>query len=400
MRHHNADSQRDFVEFAWTIIVAGGSGLRFGGRKQFADLAGRSVLQRSVDAALQVSQGLVIVVPDDAVSETIVEACDCVVRVVAGGRSRAESVRAGLAAIDADAQIVLVHDAARPLASPELFERVTAAVASGAVGVVPGVSVADTIRNTDGVVLDRSTLLAVQTPQGFDVATLRKAHAQNGEATDDATLVEALGHDIVVVEGEATNDKLTEPTDLITAAHLVTHLSGDAMTQAQTPFPAIRVGQGFDIHPFSTDPDRVLVLGGVTFDGATGLAGHSDADVIAHAVTDALLGAAGLGDIGSHFPDTDPALAGADSIELLRSAAASVRQAGWEPNNADCSVVLDTPKLAPKREEMQQLLSDALGAPVTVKGKRSEGVGSLGRGEGIACWATALISKVEHPGGE
>lgn len=156
--------------------------------------------------------------------------------------------------------------------------------------------------------------------------------------------------------------------------------------------PSIRVGQGFDIHPFSTDPDRKMVLGGVTFDEASpGLAGHSDADVIAHAVTDAILGAAGLGDIGSHFPDTDPALAGADSIELLRSAAASVRAAGWTPQNADCSVVLDAPKLAPHREEMQERLSNALGAPVTVKGKRPEGIGALGRNEGIACWATAIV---------
>lgn len=156
--------------------------------------------------------------------------------------------------------------------------------------------------------------------------------------------------------------------------------------------PRIRVGQGFDIHPFSNDPDRPMTLGGVVFDGP-GLVGHSDADVIAHAVTDAILGAAGLGDIGSHFPDTDPALAGADSIELLRSAAASVREAGWEPQNADCSVVLDAPKLAPRREEMQERLTEALGAPVTVKGKRPEGIGALGRHEGIACWAVALVSQ-------
>jgi 2-C-methyl-D-erythritol 2,4-cyclodiphosphate synthase len=158
--------------------------------------------------------------------------------------------------------------------------------------------------------------------------------------------------------------------------------------------PAIRVGQGFDIHPFSTDQDRPMILGGVVFaDAGPGLAGHSDADVVAHAVTDAILGAAGLGDIGSHFPDTDPALAGADSIELLRSAANSVRAAGWSPQNADCSVVLDAPKIAPHRDEMQQRLSDALGAPVTVKGKRPEGIGSLGRHEGIACWAVALVSQ-------
>lgn len=154
----------------------------------------------------------------------------------------------------------------------------------------------------------------------------------------------------------------------------------------------VRVGQGFDIHPFSDDPARRLVLGGVVFDGERGLAGHSDADAIAHAVTDALLGAAGLGDIGQHFPDTDPALEGADSISLLRQAVADVRAAGWEPGNVDCTVVLEAPKLAGRRDEVQRRLSDAVGAPVTVKGKRAEGLGALGRREGIACFAVALVT--------
>lgn len=158
----------------------------------------------------------------------------------------------------------------------------------------------------------------------------------------------------------------------------------------------VRVGQGFDVHPFSDDPDRPMMLGGVHFPGERALAGHSDADVVAHAVTDALLGAAGLGDIGQHFPDTDPALAGADSLDLLRRAVADVRAAGWEPGNVDCSVVLDAPKLAPRREEIQAALSDAVGAPVTVKGKRPEGLGAIGRGEGIACFAVAIISR-EQP---
>lgn len=153
----------------------------------------------------------------------------------------------------------------------------------------------------------------------------------------------------------------------------------------------VRIGQGFDLHPFSDDPDRALVLGGVRFDGARGLAGHSDADVVAHAVTDALLGAAGLGDIGQHFPDTDPRWAGADSLELLRHAVGEVRAAGYAPVNVDCTVVLDAPKLAPRREEVQARLSDAVGAPVTVKGKRTEGIGALGRGEGVACFAVALV---------
>lgn len=154
---------------------------------------------------------------------------------------------------------------------------------------------------------------------------------------------------------------------------------------------SVRVGQGFDIHPFTDDPARRLVLGGVVFEGERGLAGHSDADVIAHAVTDALLGAAGLGDIGQRFPDTDPSLAGADSIDLLRRAVADVRSHGWQPGNVDCTVILEAPKLAPRRDEIQTRLTEAVGAPVTVKGKRAEGLGSLGRQEGIACFAVALV---------
>lgn len=157
----------------------------------------------------------------------------------------------------------------------------------------------------------------------------------------------------------------------------------------------VRVGQGFDVHPYAEEGARPLVLGGVTFAGERGLAGHSDADVIAHAVTDALLGAAGLGDIGQHFPDDDPALAGADSLELLRRATAEVRAAGWSPANVDCTVVLDAPKLAPHRAEVQARLSDAVGAPVTVKGKHPEGLGALGRGEGVACFAVALVIRTE-----
>jgi 2-C-methyl-D-erythritol 2,4-cyclodiphosphate synthase len=155
----------------------------------------------------------------------------------------------------------------------------------------------------------------------------------------------------------------------------------------------MRVGNGFDVHRWSDDPGRVLVLGGVIFAGERGLAGHSDADVVAHACTDALLGAAGLGDIGSLFPDTDDTWRDADSVGLLAEAARQVRAAGWDPQNVDCTVVLDAPKLAPAREEMQRRLGEAVGAPVTVKGKRTEGVGALGRGEGIVAWAVALVAR-------
>lgn len=163
---------------------------------------------------------------------------------------------------------------------------------------------------------------------------------------------------------------------------------------------AVRVGQGFDVHPFMADDDddgaaatRPLVLGGVTFDSPRALVGHSDADVVAHACADALLGAAGLGDLGALFPDTDPAWAGADSVGLLAEVARRVRAEGWEPGNVDASVVTDHPKLAPARETMQRGLSEAVGAPVTVKGRRPEGLGALGRGEGVACWAVAVVTR-------
>lgn len=157
----------------------------------------------------------------------------------------------------------------------------------------------------------------------------------------------------------------------------------------------IRVGQGFDIHRFAEEPveGRVLILGGVSFPGERVLVGHSDADVIAHAAGDALLGAAGLGDIGQHYPDTDPAWKGADSLRILRDVALKVRDAGWRIGNVDCSVVCEQPKIAPVRDEMVRLLSEAAGAPVSVKGRRAESLGALGRGEGIACFASAVIIK-------
>lgn len=157
----------------------------------------------------------------------------------------------------------------------------------------------------------------------------------------------------------------------------------------------MRVGLGFDVHPFSSDPDRPLVLGGVRFPDAPGLAGHSDADVIAHAVAEALLGAAAKGDLGEHFPDDDPQWAGADSLGLLRQAVEIVREAGWRPVNVDCSVVLEAPRLAPHRSAMQQRLTLVVGADVTVKARRAEALGALGRGEGIACWAVALVERAE-----
>jgi 2-C-methyl-D-erythritol 4-phosphate cytidylyltransferase len=209
----------------WCIVVAGGSGRRFGTAKQFEALCGATVLERSVDVAACASDGVVVVVPEDSVTSVDLGGVStrrgCQVAVVAGGPTRSASVRAGLAAVPDEARVVLVHDAARPLATVELFARVRDAVRSGAVAVVPAVPITDTVRRVDGGVVDRDGLRAVQTPQGFDAATLRAAHGGSPDATDDAGLVEQLGGTVTLVEGERHNLKITEPVDLRIAAALV-----------------------------------------------------------------------------------------------------------------------------------------------------------------------------------
>ena len=462
------------VPVTWTILVAAGEGLRFGGPKQLQPLGGRRVIDWAFDAAAGASHGVVVVAAaeqvqllregpgalrpearsggelvdpasasgrtvdsgfrrDDEAGDTAPDETSSVqVVVTAGGATRSESVRAGIAATPAEAGVIVVHDAARPLAGAALFAAVTAAVANGADGAVPAVPVTDTVRHTHEGPLDRARLRAVQTPQAFRADALRRAHAAGGEATDDATLVESAGGSVRLVDGDPDNLKITTPGDLAVAGALLAARSATqgetsgAGTSADAGEPSSRgdgprgdrpasieddqpqaegggspegvpsgsvplVGIGMDIHPFSDDPDRTLVLGGVVFEGERGLAGHSDADAIAHACCDAILGVAGLGDIGSLFPDDDERWRGADSIALLAEAAAQVRQTGRRIGNIDCTVVTERPKLAPRRAEMQARLSAAAGAPVTVRGKRAESLGALGRGEGIACWAVAIL---------
>ena len=417
----------------WAVVAAAGSGTRFGAPKQFADLGGRPVLERAAAGAAAWAEGVVAVIPADSARQPGLRdrlaalVRPAAARVVAGGASRSESVRRGLDAVPGEAEVVLVHDGARPLASADLYRRVVAAVRAGADAVVPTVPVSDSLRRR-GSAVDRAEFAAVQTPQGFRAAALRAAHAAGASATDDATLVEAAGGRVVEVEGEPGNIKITDPADLQMAAALLGDDSASPRVQqagtadlqmaaallgepgspglgAESGAGAggrpggeggrlgLRVGHGFDVHRYSDDPGRVLVLGGERFEGCRGLAGHSDADAVAHACIEALLGAAGLGDIGSMFPDSDPSLSGADSIELLAEAAAAVRAAGWAPVNVDCSVVLDAPMLAPRLSAMRSRLSQAAGAPVTVSGRRSEGVGALGGGEGVAAWAVALVAR-------
>lgn len=409
MGDRGSAAARSGLAGVWAVVVAAGSGARFGAPKQFADLRGRPVLERAAAGAAAWAEGVVAVIPAGSAGppglrDRLVDLVrPAAARVVAGGASRSESVRRGLDAVPGHAEVVLVHDGARPLASAGLYRRVVAAVRAGADAAVPTVPVSDSLRR-HGSAVDRAEFAAVQTPQGFRAGALRAAHAAGASATDDATLVEAAGGRVVEVEGEPGNIKITTPADLQMAEALLDEpgptgpgsglgVGAGERFGGEGGLPGLRVGHGFDVHRYSDDPGRALVLGGERFEGCRGLAGHSDADVVAHACIEALLGAAGLGDIGAMFPDSDPALSGADSIGLLAEAAAAVRAAGWAPVNVDCSVVLDAPMLAPRLPAMRLRLSQAAGAPVTVSGRRSEGVGALGRGEGVAAWAVALVAR-------
>ena len=360
------------------VVVAGGRGTRFRGLKQFADLNGRSVAACSVAAARSVAPHVVLVVPEDYAGAG--EGADVVVH---GGPTRASSVRAGLAHC-ADASIVVIHDAARPLASPALFAAVVRAVQDGADAAVPGLAVTDTVKRVDRVgaavvavaTLERDELVTVQTPQAFRRDALVRAHAATGEATDDAALVEAVGGRVIVLPGEPENVKITEPADL---------------ARMRGPWSSLRIGHGVDVHRFSDDAARPLWLGLTEVPDAPGLAGHSDADVATHAVADALLGAAGLGDIGRHFPDTDPSTAGISSKTLLSAVVELTRDAGYRAVSVDVTIVAQRPKLAPFMTTMTERLSDVVGAPVSVKATTTEGLGAIGRTEGIAATAVAIL---------
>ena len=356
------------------VVVAGGRGVRFGGPKQFARLAGRTVAAASVAAARSVAQRVVLVVPDDYAGDG--EGADAV---VTGGDSRSASVRAGLAACG-DADVVVVHDAARPAARPDLFRRVVDALVDGVDGAIPGLPVTDTVKRVDArgadvvATISRDDLVTVQTPQAFRRVALEAAHAGASDATDDAGLVEAAGGRVVVVSGDPGNVKITAPADL----------------ERLRVGGSLRIGNGLDVHRFSDDPSRPLALGLLTLEGP-GLAGHSDADAATHALCDALLGAAGLGDLGRHFPDSDPAIAGISSRELLVRVVDRVRAAGFQPVSADVTIVAERPRLAAHMPTMAATLSDVVGAPVSVKATTTEGLGALGRAEGIGATAVALV---------
>jgi 2-C-methyl-D-erythritol 4-phosphate cytidylyltransferase/2-C-methyl-D-erythritol 2,4-cyclodiphosphate synthase len=376
------------------ILAAGGSGTRAGTAKQWLTLGGETVLLRSARAlaACDVVDALVAVVPagDEERARRELAGLSKPCATVAGGPARADSVRNGLAALEGCA-LVLVHDAARPFATPALAREVALAAAREGAALA-AVQATDTVKKAAPTApgaalpaveatLDRRELWLAQTPQGFRADVLRRAFEAAGpaaaEATDECALVERLGLPVALVPGEQGNFKITTADDV-------------ARARARLDAP-VAMGIGYDVHPFAAG--RKLVLGGVEFEG-DGLLGHSDADICAHAIGDAILGASGLGDLGRHFPDTDPQWKGVSSLRLLREIVQKAAAAGWRVGNCDVTLAARRPKIAPRAEEMRARLAEAIGiapAQVNVKATTGEKLGFVGRGEGIAAHAVALL---------
>ncbi len=383
------------------IIAAGGRGSRFGGLlpKQWLTLAGRTMLERSVaafDRHRDVHEIVVVVPPDaldaDAPAPLPPTSGRKAMRFVAGGARRQDSVAKGFAAISPQAEIVLVHDAARPLVSADVISRTIAAAAeSGAA--IAAVPVHDTVKQSadrDGLAfiartVPRETLHLAQTPQGFrrEVLAAAIAHGGDSDVTDEAGWAERAGYPVRLVLGDPDNLKITTERDLARA---------EALLGAARPH-AMRVGTGYDLHRLVEG--RPLILGGVGIPFERGLIGHSDADAVCHAVTDAILGAANLGDIGGLFPDTDPRWKDASSLALLADARARVTAAGWALVNVDIVVVAQQPKIGPHTAAIRESLAVALeisADAISIKGKTNEGVDAIGRGEAIAVHAVALLT--------
>jgi 2-C-methyl-D-erythritol 4-phosphate cytidylyltransferase/2-C-methyl-D-erythritol 2,4-cyclodiphosphate synthase len=369
------------------LIVAAGSGSRMGGQlpKQFRLLGTQAVLAHAVDAMTshpRIDTVRVVVAKGQEEMARAALGHRDVGALVVGGSERADSVRAGLAAIGDG--IVLVHDAARPFCPPAVIDRLLDALGSHD-GAVPVLSVADTLakaRGTIDAMVDRSAIVRVQTPQAFHVEDLLYAYDEAGKRapTDESTVMVEAGLKVATVEGDAMLDKLTGPADWDRAeASLAARLVS-------------RTGMGFDVHAFAGDGP--LMIGGVEIAHDRGLAGHSDADVVLHAITDALLGAAGLGDIGEHFPPSDPQWKGADSSIFLAHAAALIREAGAIIDFVDCTVIAEAPKIGPHREAMRSRIAEILGlgpSQVSIKATTTEKLGFTGRSEGIAAQAAATI---------
>lgn len=375
------------------IVVAAGSGTRLsaGAPKAFVGLDARPMLQHTLDRVFAGPQAqVVIVAPSGRVGEALTMAQAAagerhdLVSVVAGGATRQQSVAAGLAAVWPDVEYVLVHDAARALTPASVFDRVVTALRAGADAVLPVLPVVDTVKRVDGArvaaALNRSELAAAQTPQGFRRTVVDAAYATAAaDHTDDAALVQAAGHDVVTVPGDDLAFKITTPADLDRARALL-------------GAPAVllpRVGVGTDVHAFGGAGS--LWLAGLEWPGETPLSGHSDGDAVAHAIVDALLAAAGLGDIGTHFGTAQPEYAGAHAAAFLVRTRELLAEAGFAIGNVSVQVQSNRPKLAPRRAEAEAVLGAALGAPVSVTATTTDGLGFTGAGEGVSAFAVALI---------
>jgi 2-C-methyl-D-erythritol 4-phosphate cytidylyltransferase/2-C-methyl-D-erythritol 2,4-cyclodiphosphate synthase len=375
------------------IIVAAGTGKRAGGDlpKQYQNLAGKPVLARTIERFLEhFETNQIHVVIHDDYREEYEQACSQydLPAPISGGKTRQESVQRGLQSLEAlRPEHVLIHDAARPFVSNAIIGRVLTELQRGSLGVVPALPVIDTLKHvTDATIdhtVDRSSLYAVQTPQGFSYSTLLKAHRELGgqEHTDDASLLEALGHKVTICDGEETNFKITRPEDFQKAEQTIMSALSD-----------IRVGSGFDVHRFEAGDS--VTLCGIDIPFGQKLKGHSDADVAMHAITDAILGALCDGDIGTHFPPNEPQWKGEPSKTFLSFAAKRVLEHRGAIAHVGVTIICEAPKIGPHKDKMRQKISeimDICGSKVSVQATTTEKLGFTGRGEGIAAQATATI---------
>jgi len=366
------------------IIAAAGSGERFGAGypKALIQLGDRTLLAHAISALAPVVDQIIIAVPA-GFEQQITELIGDGITVVSGGSTRSDSVRNALAVVTSE--FVLVHDAARALASTVLAQRVIAALRSGNSAVVPGLVEVDTVKSIDSMgcvtsTIDRSTLRRIQTPQGFSTQVLRDAHESGKEATDDAALIELLGGPVVVIDGEDRALKITTPADLNSALGFL------GFNQS------FRTGIGTDAHVFGAG--RTLWLAGLHWPDEVGVEGHSDGDVAAHAICDALFAASGLGDLGSNFGTDRPEYADASGAALLQDTLTLVTKAGYVISNVTVQIIGNKPKIGNRRGEAIEAISKALGgAPVSVSATTTDGMGLTGEGKGIAAVASALVYK-------
>ena len=368
------------------IIAAAGSGERFGAQipKALIQLGDRTLIEHAITALAPVATQIIITAPagyEEQIRTLVGEGID----VVTGGATRSESVRNGLALVASDIDYVLVHDAARALATTRLAQEVLAQLESGEKAVIPGLEQIDTVKVDDasGYVVatpDRKELRRVQTPQGFSRQLLVDAHASQNDATDDGALVESMGVKVKIIQGEERAIKITTAADLAIA---LSHLGSAS---------EFRSGVGVDAHTFA--PGKPLWLAGIEWPDEIGVEGHSDGDVAAHAICDALFAASGLGDLGSNFGVNRPEYAGASGAQLLKETLAMITKAGYTISHVSVQVIANRPKLGPRRIEAIAALSNALGgASVSLLATTTDGMGLTGEGKGIAAIASAAIFK-------